>query len=227
MWLGFAESARPDPANRLIPSVIIRNYIRVLRNPVCLGYILVNATAFGATFAYATGSSLFFIHILGLRPDQYGLIFGTTALASIVGAYFDNRLNARGLSSSYSLTIGLALLALSSMLLLVMTLADWMPLPFVIPLFMIVTFSSGMIGPNATHGAMQPLPQIAGSVSAAAGCILIVTGSLSSGLAAIFFDGHSALSMTAVMAFCSLLATVSYLLITRPAEHVVLQSRIG
>jgi DHA1 family bicyclomycin/chloramphenicol resistance-like MFS transporter len=58
MMLGFAESARIDPANRLVPSVLARNYLRVLLNPVCLGYILVNAAAFGALFAYVSGSPL-------------------------------------------------------------------------------------------------------------------------------------------------------------------------
>ena len=67
MLLGFAESARVDPANRLVPSVIARNYLRVLMHPLCLGYILVNAAAFGALFAYVSGSSLFLINVVGLR----------------------------------------------------------------------------------------------------------------------------------------------------------------
>jgi DHA1 family bicyclomycin/chloramphenicol resistance-like MFS transporter len=29
--IGFTESARLDPANRLVPSVIARNYLKVLR----------------------------------------------------------------------------------------------------------------------------------------------------------------------------------------------------
>ena len=57
--LGFTESARIDPANRLVPTVIARNYLRVLMHPICLGYILVNAAAVGTIFAYVTGSSLF------------------------------------------------------------------------------------------------------------------------------------------------------------------------
>jgi MFS transporter, DHA1 family, multidrug resistance protein len=37
MLLGFAESARIDPANRLVPSVIARNYLRVLMHPSASG----------------------------------------------------------------------------------------------------------------------------------------------------------------------------------------------
>ena len=50
--LGFTESARLDPANRMVRSVIARNYLSVLTNPMCLGYILINAVAFGALFLY-------------------------------------------------------------------------------------------------------------------------------------------------------------------------------
>jgi DHA1 family bicyclomycin/chloramphenicol resistance-like MFS transporter len=49
-------------------------------------------------------------------------------------------------------------------------------------------------------------------------------GAVASGLVAALYDGHSALSMTALMALCSLLALVSYLLLARPAECVVVPS---
>src|SRR6266481_6720192 len=59
---GFSESARIDPNIRLSPAAIIRDYLRVLLNPLCVGYLLCNAAAAGAVFAYITGSSLFFIN---------------------------------------------------------------------------------------------------------------------------------------------------------------------
>src|SRR5258708_25098880 len=101
MSIGFAESARIDPANRLVPSVIARNYLRVLMHPLCLGYILVNAAAFGALFGYVSGSSLFFINVVGLRPEQYGLVFAATSLGIMAGALLLHRLRpARRLSCS-------------------------------------------------------------------------------------------------------------------------------
>ncbi len=80
MLIGFSESARLDPANRLVPSLIARNYLRVLTHPLCLGYILVNAAAFGTLFAYVSGSSLFLINVVGLTPEQYGVVFAATSL---------------------------------------------------------------------------------------------------------------------------------------------------
>jgi MFS transporter, DHA1 family, multidrug resistance protein len=59
VMLGFAESARIDPASRLAPGVVIRSYVRVLTHPVSVAYILVGAAGGATVFAYVTGSSLF------------------------------------------------------------------------------------------------------------------------------------------------------------------------
>jgi MFS transporter, DHA1 family, multidrug resistance protein len=69
------------------------------------------------------------------------------------------------------------------------------------------------------QGAMQPLSQIAGAAGAATGCIQMAIGAVASGLVAELYDGHSALSMTALMALCSLLALGSYLLLACPAGY--------
>src|SRR6266853_6632504 len=134
MLIGFSESARLDPANRLVPSLIARNYLRVLTHPLCLGYILINAAAFGALFAYVSGSSLFLINVVGLGSGQFGLVFAATSLGIMAGALLNGRLSAWGVAPTYPLTSGLALSAIAAMLLLMMTLADWMPLALVISL---------------------------------------------------------------------------------------------
>jgi DHA1 family bicyclomycin/chloramphenicol resistance-like MFS transporter len=219
--LGFAESAPIDPANRLVPSVIARNYLRVLMHPLCLGYILVNATTFGALFAYVSGSSLFLIDVVELRPLQYGLVFAATSLGIMTGAFLSSQLSARGVLPFYPLTVGLVLAAVSTMSLLEMTLVGWMPLSLVISLLVLSNLAFGLIAPNAMQGAMQPLPRIAGAAGAATGCIQMTIGAVVSGLVVALYDGHSALSMTAFMALSSLLALASYLLLVRPAECAV------
>jgi MFS transporter, DHA1 family, multidrug resistance protein len=65
---------------------------------------------------------------------------------------------------------------------------------------------------------MQPRPQIAGAAGATTGFVQMTIGAVSSGLVATLYNGHSALSMTALMALCSVLALVSYLLLARPAS---------
>jgi MFS transporter, DHA1 family, multidrug resistance protein len=214
---GFAESAKIDPANRLIPSVIARGYRRVLTHPICFGYILVGAAAGGTVFAYVTGSSLFFIDVVGLKPNQYGLIFSACSAAVMSGAFLDGRLGACGISPAHVLMTGLSLSASAATLLLAMTLAGWMPLAPVVALLIIVALAFGLSMPNMTNATMQPLPELAGAVSAAAGSVQMTAGAASGGLVSLLYDGRSALSMTAVMTLCSLAALVSYLLVARPA----------
>lgn len=224
MLIGFTESARLDPANRLVPSVIARNYLRVLTNPLCLGYILINAAAFGALFAYVSGSSLFLINIVGLRPGQFGVVFAATSLGIMAGAFLNGRLSTWGVAPFYPLTAGLALSVVTATALLLMTLVGWMPLIPVILILIVGNFAFGLIAPNAMQGAMQPLPQIAGAAGAAAGCIQMATAAVVSGLVALLHDQHSALSMTALMSVCSLVALAAYLLLARPAERAIVQA---
>jgi DHA1 family bicyclomycin/chloramphenicol resistance-like MFS transporter len=219
LLIGFTETATIDPTDRLTPSVIVRNYLRVLTHPISLGYILVGAAAGGTLFAYVTGSALYFVGAVGLRPDQYGLIFSACSAAVMAGAFLDSRLGGWEISPAHVLVTGLALSAAAAMLLLAMSLAGWVPLPLIVSLLIAVALAAGLSMPNAMNGTMQPLPQIAGAVGAAAGSIQMTAGAISSGLVAALFDAQSALSMSVIMVVCSLLALVSYLLVARSAER--------
>ena len=215
--LGFAESARLDPAKRLAPETVIRTYVRVLTHPVSLAYILVGAAGGATVFAYVTGSSLFFISVVGLRPDQYGLIFSACSAAVMGGALLDGRLGHFGVSAASVLTIGLTLSAAAA--LLATTLAGWAQPAVVAMLLMAVALAFGMTMPNIMNATMEPLPDIAGAVSAAAGSVQMTAGAAASGLVAVLFDERPALSMAAVITACSPLALIGYVLIARSAER--------
>jgi MFS transporter, DHA1 family, multidrug resistance protein len=217
--LGFAESARIDPTNRLAPAAVIRSYVRVLTHPVSLAYILVGAAGGATVFAYVTGSSLFFIGVVGLRRDQYGLIFSACSAAVMSGALLDGWLGRRGVSAPLVLRVGLTLSAAGAAMLLAMTVAGWTQQTLIAALLMAVGLAFGMTMPSIMNATLQPLPDIAGAVGALAGSIQMTAGAASSGLVAVLFDGRSALSMAAVMATCSLLALIAYYSLARPAER--------
>ncbi|HEX9211090.1 MAG TPA: multidrug effflux MFS transporter [Bradyrhizobium sp.] len=217
--LGFAESAKIDPAGRFVSSAIVKDYLRVVRHPVSFAFILVGAAGGATVFAYVTGASLFFIGVAGLRPDQYGVIFSACSAAVMCGAFLDGYLGRRGATPGNGLTAGLVLLSVTASAMLVMTVAGWTPPALLAVLLMVVALAFGLSMPNIMNATMQPLPDIAGVVGAAAGSIQMTAGAIASGLVAIFFDGRSALSMTAVMAASSLLALLLYLLLARPARR--------
>jgi DHA1 family bicyclomycin/chloramphenicol resistance-like MFS transporter len=217
--LGFDESAKIDPVDRLGPAAAIRSYLRVLTHRVSFSYILVGAACGATVFAYVTGSSLFFIDAVGLTASEYGLIFSACSAAVMSGALLDGRLGRRGVQPAQVLTIGLALSAAAASTLLAMALGGWTPPALVAALLMVVALTFGMTIPNILNATMQPLPDIAGTVAAVAGSIQMIAGAVSSSLVAVLFDGRSAFSMAAVMAGSSLLALTAYWLLARPAER--------
>jgi MFS transporter, DHA1 family, multidrug resistance protein len=164
---------------------------------------------------------LFFIGVAGLQPSQYGLIFIACSAAVMSGALLDGYLGRREVAPAQVVTVGLALPTAAGAALLALTLAGWTPPALVAALWMVVALAFGMAMPNVMNATMQPLPEIAGAVGAAAGSIQMTAGAAASGLVSVLFDGRSALSMTAVMATCSLLALIAYWLLARPAERRV------
>jgi MFS transporter, DHA1 family, multidrug resistance protein len=206
MRFGPDYGRKPQAAKRLSILALVGDYRCVLSHPVCRAYILAAAASFGMVAAYLTGSALFLVQIAGLSSTQYSIIFGLTALAGMAGAFLDGRLNAWGVPSHYSMSIGFSVPALASSILLAMTLLNWTPTTVVVALFVSIVFSGGIAAPGLMQATLQPLPEMAGTVSAAINCLIMVSGSITSALTAVLFDGRTSLSMAGVMACCSLLA---------------------
>jgi DHA1 family bicyclomycin/chloramphenicol resistance-like MFS transporter len=68
---------------------------------------------------------------------------------------------------------------------------------------------------------LQPPPQIAGAVGAAAGSVQMTSGAISSALVAVLCNGSSMPSTTTVMTLGSVAVLASCLLVARRARHRV------
>jgi MFS transporter, DHA1 family, multidrug resistance protein len=86
---------------------------------------------------------------VGLRPDQYGLIFSACSAAVMSCALFDGCLGRRGISAAWVLTVGLAVSAAASATLLAMTVAGWTQPAVIAALLMAVALAFGMTMPNS------------------------------------------------------------------------------
>ncbi|VCU71112.1 Bicyclomycin resistance protein [Pigmentiphaga humi] len=212
VYFGMDES-RPagTVAARGSVASLLRTYLKVLRNPVCLGNTLVNALTFGCQFAYISGSPLLMMQLLGMSPQAFGGVFATTAFGIMAASLINGRLNALGVSPHKLLTIGLALSSTTSVLVAILGFTDNLSAWTLVPLLVVNTFSFGMIAPNATHAAVEPLPQMAGVASAVVSCVMMAVGALAGIVVTLLYDGHSARAITGVMAFCTLAALSVYL----------------
>jgi DHA1 family bicyclomycin/chloramphenicol resistance-like MFS transporter len=213
------ETAPRHAAMTLTLRRTLSNYARVLRHPVSLGYALVVALGFGCLFAYVTGSSLVVIGLMGASQRTYGVLFACTALGLMAGSFTNARLSRQGVSHARVITVGLAIIAATTTMLVSLTLTGALRLWSLIPLLMIGNVAHGAVRPNAAQGALEPMPEIVGVASALLGGLQMVTGALVSAIAASLFDGRSALAMTGTMAVCAAGALGVYLAVVRPAER--------
>ncbi|MDE2119175.1 MAG: multidrug effflux MFS transporter [Betaproteobacteria bacterium] len=218
-WLGLGETLRnPDP-DALRVHRLAANYRQMLSHPEAFGHALVNALCFGCLFAYVAGSPLLMMRLLGLSSAQYGLVFAATALGIVAGASCSAQLGRRHVAGHLPLQWGLGIALLASALLLPLAWEGRATLAAYLPLLVLVTFAYGLASPNAVHGALHPMPHIAGVAGASLGFAQMATGALASALVAWLDDGRSTRSMSLVMVMCALAALLVFVLVARPAQR--------
>jgi MFS transporter, DHA1 family, multidrug resistance protein len=217
---GFKESISHRDGSAIAPHRLISNYRRVLGNRICLGYALVNGLSFGCMFAYVAGSPMVMFDVFHVSTDAYGWFFALTALAIMAGSFANGYLSVRGVPPSHLLTVGLTLAVVSAMILLLLSIDGGVRIVTLLPLLVLNTFCFGLIAPNAKHGALEPLPEIAGVAAGVLGFTqMLLGGTLASALVAFFYNGRTATAMASVMTLFALASIAAYAGIVRPAER--------
>ncbi|MGF6111440.1 multidrug effflux MFS transporter [Pseudomonas frederiksbergensis] len=213
--LGLPESL-PDYVPRQPLKGALRQYGRLLADPVYLGHALTGGLAVAGMFAYIAGSPFVFIKLYGVPAEHFGWLFGTNAAGFILVAQVNARLLAkRGPAFLLARTVwiylgaGLTLLAVSSM----HTEQLW---PLLIPLFICIA-SLGCILPNASACAMNGQGARAGSASALLGCLQFSIAAGAASLVGFLHDG-SAMPMAMVISLCGILV-VSVAMLTRRLQN--------
>jgi MFS transporter, DHA1 family, multidrug resistance protein len=195
------------------------SYARVVRHPVTMGYAVMVALLFGCLFAYVSSSSLVLIGLLGVPRRAYGLLFASTAFGLMIGSFTNARLSRRGVPHARLIAAGLVTVVACALVLLMLAVTETIGAWTLVPLVVISHVGHGIIRPNASQGALEPMPDIAGVASAVLTGVQMVTGALASGVAAWLFDGRTATAMTGTMAVCALGAAAVYALVVRRAER--------
>ncbi|MEH1769534.1 multidrug effflux MFS transporter [Nostoc sp.] len=208
--VGLSESIGHRDVNAIQPVRLIKNYGRILTNPICLGYALVNAFNFGCMFAYVAGSPLVMLKVFGVSTTTYGWLFASTAFGIMTGSFLNGRLSIRGVLPSRLLTVGLVTATASAIALVIVSVSGAAQVITLMPLLVVNTFCRGIISPNAMHGAIQPVPESAGVAAAVIGFMQMLAGAVASGLVAFLFDGHTAIAMSSVMAIFAIASFAAY-----------------
>jgi DHA1 family bicyclomycin/chloramphenicol resistance-like MFS transporter len=224
LWLvvafGFAESMDPARRQSLHPRQLLARYRRVLGHRMSLGFSLVNGLSFACMFAFISGSPLVLIGGRGFSTVAFSAVFACAGFGTICGAFVNGQLARRGVRSSRLLAWGLSLGSLSTAALVVLSVTGHDGVVALVPLLMLSNAAYGMIGPNAAHEALQPMPEAAGIASAVLRCIQMIAGAGASALVPALYRGHSSLPMTGVMAGCAVSALLVFMLGLRRTQAV-------
>jgi len=215
----LGESAPRQAGATLTVVEVLRRYLRVLRHPVSVGYVLVVALNFGSLFAYVSGSSLVLIGLLHVSQRTYAVLFACTSGSLMAGALVNARLSVRGVTHARLIGAGMIAITGSAAALLLLAWAGMLGPALLVPLACIGFLGQGVVRPNAVQGALEPVPEIAGVASAVLSGVQMLTAALASAAVAARFDGRSALAMTGPMTACALAASAIYLAVVRPAER--------
>jgi MFS transporter, DHA1 family, multidrug resistance protein len=171
---GLPESLPPQRRQTGGARAMLRDGRLLLADRSFRGYALSSGLAFGAMFAYISGSPFVLQAKFGISPQLFSLIFAINGLGIIVAGQVSRRLIGR-VPPRALLTIGLTGSAAGGVALLVAAVAG-LGLPLILPGLFVVVASIGIVLPNATALALDRHAHDAGSASGVLGLAQFAIG---------------------------------------------------
>ncbi|MCB8881767.1 multidrug effflux MFS transporter [Acidisoma cellulosilytica] len=215
--LTLPETLAPERRNHQPLGRAMLHYLTLVRRPQLLGYAGAVGFYYGGLYAYLAGTPFAYITYHHLRPQLYGLVFGT----GIIGIMATNVINARIVArfgGTRLMRMGTAVAAVSALVIGLDAWTGWGGLAgLALPLFVFIGIA-GFIVANAIAGALMQSPERAGTVSALVGAIQYGSGIISSGLVGAFADG-TPWPMGGVILLCGLGSLAcAWLLVPAPGK---------
>ena len=208
VFFGLSETNRTRTANAVQPSVLIRNYIEILRDRSFRSYATCACFMYGALMAYFAGAPVGLIQYLGLGPVQFGIAMAVPMVFYIVAQITLARVAQRlGLDRMIRVGVMLAAAAGIGMLLFVIT-GNINVYTLMGPVVLVLT-ALAFITPGTTAGAMSPFATMAGAASSLLGFIQFLAAALATAVIGVLNDG-TPYPMAAVICICTICALVAY-----------------
>ncbi len=189
VWAGWRlpETLAPERRKPLQVKPIAASYWLFVSNRISIGYTLASALCFGALFGYISTSEQIFLETFDLGQNfavAFAFIAGSLGAATLINARLVSRIGMRRLTH-------LALVVFIIVNVLHLAIASTAGETFMtFMIFMMVSFFSlGLIGPNATALAMDPMGDNAGAAAAANGFAGTTVAGFMGGVIGQFYDG--------------------------------------
>ncbi|MBI2812303.1 MAG: multidrug effflux MFS transporter [Candidatus Melainabacteria bacterium] len=214
----FVESAKLNTAP-LTVKALWSEYKQVVKHRQSFGFALMNALYFCAVFAYVTNSPLLMMTHFGLTNQQFGYMFAGVSFGIMMGASCSGQLSKRKIPPRVSLYLGFSLAVTAVIANIFLTYSGLASPQTLIPALFAFAFAYGLLSPTAAHGCIEPLPQIAGVVSAVMAFSQMLVGALGGMLVSYFYDESTPWAMVLIMLLFVFASACTYLFVVRPVEH--------
>lgn len=218
VYFCFAESAKLNKAP-LTVQALWSEYKQVFRHRQSFGFAMMNALYFGAVFGYVTNSPLLMMQHYGLSNQQFGYMFAGVSFGIMTGAFCNGQMNKRKLSPRVSINLGMTIALLAVGAIFCLSLAGVAAPLTLFPALFAFTFAYGMLSPSTAHGCIDPLPRIAGVVSAVMAFSQMVIGALGGMIVSNFYDEKTPWAMTLTMLFFVIASAATYFFVVRPVAQ--------
>jgi len=200
------ESKQPNPDFSLKPVSIFKNYAAIIKHPQFSMYAFTGAVAYAGLYAYISGSPYVFMILFKVSEQHYGWIF-TIIAAGLITASQCNNILLKKYNSEQIFKYALYAQNIIGIVLVSASIFNFSELYSTIILILLFLCCQGFLFPNASALSMASFGHNAGNASALMGFIQMSIGAFMSAMVSILQNG-TALSMTGVMAFCSVTASI-------------------
>ena len=204
---GLRETLAPEDRHPGGVAETIRTFGRLLGDRVFLGHALACGLAFGAMFAYISGSPFVLQDIYGASPQVFSVLFAANALG-IVGASQANRALLRRFEPRAILRAGARRPGERRRRAARGRRSPARACGASMPLLFVVVASLGLVLPNATALALAGHPRVAGSASGLLGVLQFIVGAAAAPLVGVAGTG-TAVPMATVIAVLAVGAVLS------------------
>ncbi|PUA17999.1 Bcr/CflA family multidrug efflux MFS transporter [Glaciimonas sp. PCH181] len=196
---------------------VLKQYGGLMLDRQFVAYTLCGGLLQAGMFAYITGSPFVLIELHGIKPENFGWVFGTNAFGLIAASQINARLVGK-LSPDAILGRALWLPAGLMLGITLLVAAGVNSLPLLLVGFFGFLACYGFISPNASAIALSQQGRQAGTASALMGTLQFSLGILAGVSMSLWHDG-TALPLMTVMTLCGVGALVLHRYIARPEHH--------
>lgn len=206
-WRYMPETLHPAYRQTLAPKTLWVNAKRFLNIPQCRVAVGLATFALAATFQVVTQAAVLLHEVYGVAPQHFGFIFALGAMVFIAGSLTNKRWVPR-LGVLGMVRFGSRLMLVAGALLSVFVFISHVPLWVFWPVLLLMMYAVGVIAPNATVLALDPVPEIAGSSASVLGFVQIGGGAFIASIVAHYYSGDHRVLCLGLVSMCALVGLV-------------------